>query len=209
MRALPKNMRGYNIQRCRRCWMETSQCICSLLPRIQTNTRIVIVMHWRESCRSSNTGRLAHLVLTNSEIRLRASPLCSFDSEGMLDPAHQAYILFPAEEAIELSGALVPQDNKGLTLVVPDGSWRQARRTWRHERSLSSLQPVKLPQSTRSIYHLRKSPSAGHLCTYESIARALDILEFSDIEQQMLPALQEMVRRSLLTRGRRSKINFP
>src|ERR1043165_1680008 len=56
------------VDRCPRCLLQQRVCLCSEVPTIATRTRVVIVRHHLERFRSSNSGRLANLALTNSEI---------------------------------------------------------------------------------------------------------------------------------------------
>lgn len=200
-RPLPSGIRGYRVQRCPRCWMERTACICDLLPRLATRTRVLIVMPWKESARSSNTGRLAHLALPNSEVRLRGQPQRPLDLSDLTAAADRGLVLFPGPAARPLE-PLQPEDAPPL-LVVPDGTWRQARRVVKHERALAGFRQVRLPPGPPSRYRLRKPRRPGWLCTYEALARALDLLEGGGIEQALLPAFEAMVERTLRHRGRR------
>ena len=57
--------------RCRRCRMHEVLCLCALIPRIETRTRLVLVIHRYEERKPTNSGQLAALCLPNSEV-LRA-----------------------------------------------------------------------------------------------------------------------------------------
>jgi len=199
-RPMPQGIRGFRARRCERCWMDERLCICELLPRIETRTRVVVVMQWKESCRSSNTGRLAHLVLSNSEVRLRGSPQRPLDLSGIASEGGRACVLVPAGDATVLTPEI--GEHGPQTLVVPDGSWRQARRIWKHEEALAGLQKVRLPPGPPSVYRLRRARETDQLCTYESIARALGVLEGSRVEARMMPPFVAMVERTLASRGR-------
>jgi DTW domain-containing protein len=204
-REMPNGIRGYRTSRCARCWMESRLCICSLVQPIRTNTRVVIVMHWKESGRSSNTGRLANLVLENSEVRFRGVPAQEpFDSEGLVQPDGRTLVLFPGDGAATLTPEHGQPGQGPLTLVVPDGTWRQARRARRHEPALAGLDKVQLPGGSLTKYRLRKAPDNGFLSTYESIACALGILEGARVESLMMPPFEAMVRRTLRTRGKKA-----
>lgn len=201
-RPIPRGIRGYRTPRCSRCWLETSDCICSLLPTIQTRTRISIVMSWSESCRPSNTGRLANLVLDNSEVRLRGVPRRPFDPTGLVTPGRRTLLLFPDPEAEVLTRDYGQVDGLPITLVVPDGTWRQARKTCRREKTLKSLEAIKLPPGPPSIYQLRRAKRSDQLCTYESISRALGILEGPEVERRMIEPLRVAIERQLRARGK-------
>src|SRR5664279_4105121 len=53
---------------CPQCFLKVAMCICAELPHMTSNTEIVIVRHVAEEWLTSNTGRLAALMLTNSRI---------------------------------------------------------------------------------------------------------------------------------------------
>ena len=57
--------------RCPRCRVHTSLCVCALIPRIATRTRLLLVIHRREERKPTNTGRLAIECLSNSQVLVR------------------------------------------------------------------------------------------------------------------------------------------
>ena len=122
--------------RCLRCRMHQTLCICGLLPSLWTSTHLVLFIHHREDKKTTNTGRLATLCLPNSHVVVRGrpeEPTVAFAP----DPARQNVLLFPEEGAAPL--AQFAHGNKPVTLVVPDGTWRQAASTapstaWRRDR---------------------------------------------------------------------------
>jgi DTW domain-containing protein YfiP len=192
--------------RCQACRMSKHLCICSLIPRIELQTRVVVLMHWRESRLTTNTANLAHLALPNSEIRLRGEKKFAHDraSEPPLpefDPATTA-LLFPSEDSIELNEQTVGQFPKGLTLVVPDGSWRQAQRVPVREPAVKNIPRLRLPPGPPSNFRLRHSPHESHLSTFEAIARALGVLEGKEVQKQLEDIFLVMVERVLWARGK-------
>ena len=64
-----------------------------------------------------------------------------------------------------------------LLLVVPDGTWRKARKLLYLNPLLAALPRVCLPAGLESRYRLRKAPMAGALSTLEAIVVALEALE--------------------------------
>ena len=51
--------------------MHRSLCICALLPRLATRTRVVLVVHQLEANKPTNTGLLAARCLANSTVVYR------------------------------------------------------------------------------------------------------------------------------------------
>ena len=60
---------------------------------------------------------------------------------------------------------------------------------------------VTLPPGPPTRYRLRRTPHAGALSTFEAIARALAILEYPEIEEPLMRALDLFVERTLVLRG--------
>ncbi len=187
--------------RCVRCRMHGSLCICALIPRIETRTRLLLVMHRYEDRKSTNTGRLAALCLPNSAIVTRGHE--HEPSEPLVVPAGmQPVLLFPAEDA----GPLEPfaHGDRPVALVVPDGTWRQASKARMRVPGLRDVPCVTLPRGKPSHYHLRVDAHDHGLATLEAIARALGILEGERgpaVQQQLEDVMRAMVERTLWSRG--------
>jgi DTW domain-containing protein YfiP len=152
-------------------------CVCGLVPRHATRTRVVLVMHHIEARRQSNTGRLALSGLVAVEIRLRGRPDRPLDLSDLLDPARRPLLLFPGAEAEPLDAALAARDPRPVTLIVPDGTWNLARKIPLRQPELRQVPRVSLPALAPSQYRLRHSPHPEKLSTLEAIARALGVLE--------------------------------
>src|SRR3569623_3738666 len=60
--------------RCAQCRLFQADCLCDLSPSVPTRTRVVVVIHQLEDHKTSDTGRLAHRCLPNSEIVFRGDP---------------------------------------------------------------------------------------------------------------------------------------
>jgi DTW domain-containing protein YfiP len=181
--------------------MSVPLCICAAIPRLSTTTRVIVLMHHREVKMPTNTGRLAHQCLVNSQLILRGLK----DDPADLDPGASftgtPLLLHPTDDAIPLDegfGARVPPP---YTLIVPDGSWRQAAKMGNREASLRAIVRVKLGAQAPSRYQLRKETKPGGLATIEAIGRALGFLESPDIESELEKIFALMVERTLRSRG--------
>jgi DTW domain-containing protein len=192
-------IRSRRLPRCAGCWLPLALCLCAELPRLRVRTRLVVVMHRREAITSSNTGRLAVRSIEGAWLRVRGR---IEDAEQEPLPEGRRLALFPGPFARVLG----PGDAQGepLTLLVPDGSWTQARKLARRDEDLSAAEAVALPPSGSSRYGLRRSPGEDRLCTLEAIARALGILEGPEVEAALLLALDRFVERTLVVRERGS-----
>jgi DTW domain-containing protein YfiP len=155
-------------ERCARCLFQRRVCLCAAIPAVPTRTRIVIVRHHLERHRSSNSGRLAHLALPNSELVEhggRAGP-------ARLPALEGAHLLFPEGEPARAAPSPPP-----ARLVVLDATWSQARRMYRKLAALRGLPVLRLPEAPMAAARLREAPGPGRVSTIEAIARALRLVE--------------------------------
>jgi DTW domain-containing protein YfiP len=152
--------------RCSRCLLQ--HCLCGDVPTIATRTRIVIVRHHLERFRASNTGRLAHFALPNSEIVEHGGDCGS----AKLPALDGMWLLFPEGPVTP-----VPIEEPPRALVVLDATWSQARRMFRKLGALRGLPLLHLADAPMPAARLRESPAPGKVSTIEAIARALRVLE--------------------------------
>lgn len=153
---------------CPRCARPASHCLCPLIPALDSRVRVLILQHPSEASHALNTARLAALGLNNAELRVGET------FEAALFPPG-SYLLFPGDEATPAeslrSAGLVEQ------LVIPDGTWRKARKLLHLNPHLAALPRVSLPTGLISRYRVRKAPMPGALSTLEAIVTALNALE--------------------------------
>lgn len=169
---------------CSRCQRPLSHCLCPLIPDIDSLTRVLILQHPSEVGHALNTARLVALGLRNAELRVGEV----FDDLPQLlaQPGYRACLLFPGDDAVALA-RYAPSDEP-LLLVVPDGTWRKARKLLHLNPSLAALPRVSLRDVVPSRYRLRKAPEEGALSTIEAIVAALDTLEApQDVDALLRP----------------------
>jgi DTW domain-containing protein YfiP len=191
--------------RCDRCRLHEELCFCAEIPSLDLRTRVVLLVHAQEIEKPSNTGRLAHLCLPNSEIRLRGTrdgkPL---DLDGLVDDTHETWMLYLGERSETITPALVASVKKPVRLLVLDGNWSQASRLGaKLSRTLPpAVKHVKLSAGKPSEYRLRTEHHPDGLGTFEAVARALGFLEGADVQERMEKVFRVMVERSLYVRGK-------
>lgn len=183
--------------RCPRCRMLGDLCVCALLPSppLVTRTRLLLFIHRYEARKPTNTGLLAAECLAHGTVIIRGR-------EDRPDPPFVAptdarpVLLFPADDAV----ALAPTDEP-ITLIVPDGTWRQASRVRNRVPGLRDVPCVTLPPGPPSQYQLRSEPREGGLATIEAIARAFAILGEPEASAAMERVFRAVVERTLWSRG--------
>jgi DTW domain-containing protein YfiP len=155
----------------------------------------VLVRHASEIPRLTNTGLWAALALRGSEVRdhgLQGSPL---DLEDLAAPG--TVLLFPSPHPPD------PAATRPRRLVVPDGTWSQARRMVQRIPALRTMPRLTLPAlvAPPDAARLRRPTIAGGMSTIEAIAAALRFLGEPEPARQ-LEALHEAGReRAMRLRG--------
>ena len=183
--------------RCRRCRLHGELCVCALVPRLVTSTRLVLLLHRDEQRKTTNTGQLAAACLTGSRVLVRGRPDAP-DEPLTWDPATRPLYLFPHEDARPLAELV---GGGPVTLIVPDGTWRQASKMRKRVPGLAAVPCVTLPPGEPSRYRLREEHTDHGLSTIEAIARALGLLEGEAVRRAIEQVFATMVDRSLWARG--------
>jgi DTW domain-containing protein YfiP len=206
--GIPVSRRKKPDQRCKTCQMRHELCLCKEIAQcrsdIKITSRISILMHYREFSGTTNTARLAYLSLPGAELFIRGRLESPLEPEKILkiedfDPV----LLYPSEDAVVLEPDFLKQFRKPINLIVPDGNWRQAAKVAKREAFLKDVPRVFLPQTSASLYRLRREPKSGGLATFEAISRALGIIEGPGLSQRLDKLFDKMVTRTLESRGTR------
>lgn len=157
--------------RCLRCRDPLSHCACSSVTALRLATRVAVVLHVREAQKRAATGPFALTALSESSLHLYGQRDLPLDLSS-LGRGRRVLVLYPGEQAAELTSDLVKTDKRPITLVVPDGSLRQAGRAVRRIPGLKDAEQVQL--------------EGGPLDTFVALARALGTLESPAVEQELL-----------------------
>lgn len=160
-------------QRCTRCLRPLTHCLCNLIPSLPSRTKVLVVQHPDETKHALNTARFVALGLQNAQLVI-AETVDNIE-QYLQQPGYRACVLFPGEQAQELTA--YQADELPLLLIVPDGTWRKARKILYCNPLLAALPRVTLPAGLNSRYRLRKAPSDEALATVEAVHYALDLLE--------------------------------
>lgn len=188
-------------ERCARCFMKKDLCLCDLIPVIQMETKLIVIVGKRESSVPTNTGRLAALAIPNCVTLIRGDIERPYDLAEHLPEGNHHMLLYPSPEAEVLTPEYVATLKRPITLVVPDGNWRQANKMRRRDPVMYSLPVVKIPAGVATKYRVRKESQAEGLATIEAIARALGAIEGQNVQDQLERLFNIMVTRTLASRG--------
>lgn len=164
---------------------------------MRARTRVVIVRHFLERHRSSNTGRLAALALADCEIVEHGGPR-AVDGPTRLPALDGAWLVFPEGKPTTVRPEPPPRQ-----LVVLDATWSQARRMYRKIDALRGLPTLHLPVAPMPATRLREAPGPGRVSTIEAIARALRLVEGDEVAEPLERLFTVAVERARAS-GRRS-----
>lgn len=182
---------------CPRCLRPATHCLCALIPSLDSRTRVLLLQHPSEVNHALNTARLAALGLNNAQLVVGE---VFEDLPTLLNlPGYQARLLFPADDAQPLQ-AYAPSDQP-LLLVVPDGTWRKARKLLHLNPLLAALPRVALAEGAVSRYRLRKAPGRGQLSTVEAIVQALHVLEAPSSFEPLLKPFEALIEGQIAAMG--------
>ncbi|QRY78835.1 DTW domain-containing protein [Pseudomonas sp. PDNC002] len=181
--------------RCPRCERPLKHCLCGLIPHVDNRTRVLILQHPSEVGHALNTARLAVLGLANAELKVGE------DFSGLELAAWDAWLLFPGESALGLVEVAARPVDKPRLLVVPDGTWRKARKLLHLNPSLAALPRVVLPEGLTSRYRLRKAPAEGALSTIEAVVHALDVLDAPQSHADLLRPFDALIEGQIAAMG--------
>ncbi|KTB64302.1 hypothetical protein AO067_08595 [Pseudomonas viridiflava ICMP 13104] len=183
--------------RCERCLRPTAHCLCTLIPQLDSRTKVLILQHPSEVSHALNTARLAALGLVNAQLRVGE---VFDDLHAVLNaPGYQARLLFPGEAAETLMAYAC--DAPPMLLVVPDGTWRKVRKMLHLNPLLAALPRVSLSAVPASRYRLRKAPGPDALSTLEAIVHALQALEAPSSFEALLKPFDALIEGQIQAMG--------
>lgn len=165
-----------------------------------------MLRHATESWRTSNTARIASLALERCEVlevgavEADRAELERRVEEFLARPGRN-YLLYPGP------GAGPPYSNEGeeVRLIVPDGSWRQARRMLWRVPGLGRLPRISFSAELEGVaaqLRLRRPPRPEGLSTIEAIARAIGAIEGEEVSRPLEEIYRKMVERAFGVRQR-------
>ena len=179
---------------CERCQRPQGHCLCPLIPSLASETSVLILQHPSEAGHALNTARLAALGLRNAQLHI-GETFGQIPVEDGLD----SFLLFPGDQATPLTE--LRKRSGPCRLIVPDGTWRKARKLLYLNPKLASLPRVALPEGLVSRYRLRKAPSPGALSTLEAIVVALNELERTARFDALLAPFEALIEGQITAMG--------
>lgn len=186
--------------------MHNDLCFCDQIPLLNYETRLTLVIHSKELKRSTNTGRLAVKALENSEMKVRGlSRAEALDLSDVIKPEYENLLLYPSEDAIELSSGYIESLSKNVNLIVPDGNWRQASKVNSRHPEIAHLQRVTINDKNMETEFLRRESTENGMATLQAISCAMKIIESEEAGEELMKLYRHKLNRTLIARGSKSR----
>jgi len=178
-------------KKCPVCRLFESICICGDIVKFDLRTRVTLLLHVKEYGRTTNTGKIATLMLTNSKTVIVGAPEGEIEQKDVTAGGYENLVLFPHASNV-LDGTFVSALNRPVNLIVPDGNYHQAVKMTRSE-LLSGVKRVRLPSGQKGEYGLRDSKDPEKVSTIEAVIKAIEILEKGPVVAEMYRIFRKMV----------------
>ena len=178
--------------RCVRCMMRLEHCVCEKVSVFESPVPIVVVRHWKERHKPSNTARLAALAISNLQVVDYGAPGTTWEPSTLELP--NPALLFPSHDEQHL-----PYDPKSI--VVVDGSWPQARKLVNKLPGLQSMPRISVRPLPVPPVRLRQPPVADGMSTIEAIGRLMERLGAPDDGSRLDALYAAVVEATIAARG--------
>lgn len=184
--------RKHKAEKCPVCRLFKSICICPEITKFDLKTRITLLTHVREINKSTNTGKIAKLMLTNCIMPVLGLMDRPLERSDILFEEYENLVLFPYASNI-LDKDFVNRLERPLNLIVPDGNYNQAVKMTKSH-LLEGVRRVRLPAGQKSSYELRSMKDTEKISTIEAVIYAIEIIESPEAASEMRRVFHKMVR---------------
>lgn len=189
---------------CSGCYLHPNLCMCSLIPNLDLKTRVTIIVHASELKKTTNTGRLALMALKNSALCVRggdAQHSSPIDLSPLLTSDYQTIMFYPSHEAVELNQSFLATFDKPIQLLIPDGTWRQARKVHTRHHELNRVPRAMITSPNPFKVHMRAESTDYGMATLLAIASALGVIEGEQVRNVLFDLYKNKLERTLQGRG--------
>ena len=170
-------------EKCYECYRPKSSCMCEHFEHIETKTKFVVLMHPKEFKKvKNNTGHFTHKSLPNSELFIGID-FTNHRRINEIIATHDSYILFPSENALNLSEENPKKSDKDLAIFIIDSTWACTKKMFTLSQNLKELKHMSFTTTKSSLYDIKTQPDERYLSTIESTLVVLEELERLGIER--------------------------
>jgi DTW domain-containing protein YfiP len=188
--------RGSAPNRCPRCRVNHTLCFCDAFDPFRISGKVSLVVHVRELKLTTNTAQFVREMLPeDSYFDVRGHVEGPLDMGAVVARPGTPLFLYPHEGATTLTADFAKSLTAPYHLIVPDGSWQQARKVYDREPALQNVQCVSLPEGLVGEYRLRQARFPHWVSTYEAVAHALGVLEGEETKERLMALFRVFVQR--------------
>jgi DTW domain-containing protein YfiP len=187
--------RETSVRRCPRCRIHQQHCFCAHILPFTIHSRLSLIVHVRELKLTSNTAYFVQQMLPqNSHFDIRGRMNEPLVAKTITERSGHPLFLYPDENSQVLTPDYVRSLPSKIHLIIPDGSWHQARKVHQREPAFQGIQTVRLSDDLRGEYKLRSAPDPRFLSTYEAIAHALGVIEGQEVRDRLMAFFRVFVK---------------
>lgn len=180
------NARGVTLKRCESCQLGLQTCICEWRKARNSELQFILIMHRDEVYKPTNTGRLIADVFPDqcqAFLWNRTQPSAALLAL-LNDENRRCQLVFPASEnntrrVDSQPKVRVEAGDPINTVVLLDGTWKQARKMYSQAKWMKHLPLLDLSDTLNESphnwgnYRVRQACEEGQLATAEAAALAL------------------------------------
>jgi DTW domain-containing protein YfiP len=174
--------------KCKKCNYPTSTCICDAISSVIIPIKVIIIQHTKESANAKNTARLIKLCANDVEI-ITTDSIGEMTTLASRCNVQSTALLYPSDNSIALESQREYIASSLQTLLVIDGSWKQAYAVLQQFPWLSTIPSFHFEHAPSTQYRIRHTRIREGLSTLEATAYTLNTLY--NIDTQPFIELQE------------------
>ncbi len=178
---------------CIACRLRRDACVCEFAPRLQIESRLVLVIHSTEWGGGGNTGHLLRLGVRDASVRIHGRRNRPVNDDGIASASSSTLALFPGRGATALNAEYLAALPRPITLLIPDGNWIQTKNMMKRVPVLRGARPVRLDGPSLLLPCVRHNSDIARRSTFEAVAAALGILESPEIERRLIAFFQRVL----------------
>jgi DTW domain-containing protein YfiP len=129
----------------------------------------------------NNTGYFTHNSLKNSELFVGID-FSNHTRINAIIESYESYILFPSQNALNLSTTNPKRSHKPIAIFLIDSTWACAKKVFTQSQNLQQLPHMSFTTTKKSEYQIKEQPQDNYLSTIESTYEVLKLLESHSIE---------------------------
>jgi DTW domain-containing protein YfiP len=159
---------------CLQCKYPKVTCVCDAVTTIILPIKVIVLQHKKEKLHSKNTIRLACLV--SPSIQVINTTVVTETNQLLADlDINHAVVLYPSSQSKAIEG-IGEKRNQIHTIILIDGSWKQAYSIWQSFPKLRSFAQIHFEFPPQKQYEIRKSKKTYQLSSIEALSYSIATL---------------------------------